>query len=182
MGNTQKYVALLRGINVGKHKVPMADLRNEMEGMGFDAVKTLLNSGNVVFETKKVPESELEEKISMQLEAFFGFPIPVMVRTRQAIRQIISDNPFEGIEVDKNTRLYVSFLKTAIKQAPFDIPKASSDSSFRIIACKPAEVVSVLDLSISNTPNAMDMLEKSFGKDITTRNWNTVLKIGRLME
>ena len=77
----EKYVAFLRGINVGgHHKVPMADLRKELEKLGFENVETLLNSGNIIFEAISNNEGNLEKKISAHLEKSFGFPIPTVIR------------------------------------------------------------------------------------------------------
>ena len=63
--NSKKYVLLLRGINVGGNKkVPMAELKKALAALGFENIKTLLNSGNVVFETEQTPENKLVEKIN----------------------------------------------------------------------------------------------------------------------
>src|SRR5690606_24313583 len=102
----QKYLALLRGINVGgHHKVPMADLRENFTAMGFSKVKTLLNSGNVVFEGKDEQDPILEETISHHLTNSFGFQIPILVRKIEDIHTVVHKNPFDGIEMRKDLRL-----------------------------------------------------------------------------
>ncbi len=76
-----KYIAFLRGINVsGHHKVPMLQLRKEMEFLNFTKVSTLLNSGNIIFESNISNEEYLEKLISNHLEKTFGFPIPTIIR------------------------------------------------------------------------------------------------------
>jgi len=76
-----KYVAFLRGINVsGHHKVPMAELRKELTKLGFTNVITLLNSGNVIFESSSDDAELLEKTIAEHLEKVFGFQIPVLIR------------------------------------------------------------------------------------------------------
>jgi uncharacterized protein (DUF1697 family) len=173
----QKYLALLRGINVGgHHKVPMADLKEDFIAMGFREVKTLLNSGNVVFEGKAEQEPILEKKISQYLNDSFGFNIPILVRKIEDIHNLVDRNPFNGIEMHKDLRLYVTFLKV-LPREEFPLPWKSQDGSFQIFEIKDRMVFSVLDVSVSKTTDAMSMLEKSFGKDITTRNWNTLLKL-----
>jgi uncharacterized protein (DUF1697 family) len=108
----QIYVVLLRGINVGgHHKVPMGDLRNAFEEMGFSNIETLLNSGNVIFKGKSVQIETLEEDLGPHLQKCFGFPIPVLVRKAEEILEIIESYPFKNIKLNKDTRLYVSFLK-----------------------------------------------------------------------
>lgn len=110
MNKNITYVSFLRGINVGgNHKVPMAELRKEMTNLGFEKVATLLNSGNVIFETSPAPEDELEEAIGSHLRKVFGFPVPVLVRKSSVVLDLIQNNPFEQVEITQNTRLYISF-------------------------------------------------------------------------
>jgi len=177
MAEKKTYIALLRGINVGgHHKVPMADLRKMMEQIGFGNVKTLLNSGNVIFDAKPTEESSLESTIGEKLESEFGFPVPIMIRTADNMATLIESDPFAGIEVTKDIRLYVSFLKEE-PTAQIDIPWVADDGSYRILKVANRMICSVLDLSGSKTTKAMDNLEKIYGKNITTRNWNTLVKI-----
>ncbi|MGB7392865.1 MAG: DUF1697 domain-containing protein [Pricia sp.] len=170
----KKYVGFLRGINVGgHHKVPMAELRSELEKMDFKNVATILNSGNILFEATG---NKLEEKISKRLETVFGFPVPTLVRNFETIAGISDNNPFAPIEVSKDIRFYVSFLKNDTNPE-LALPWKSGDGSYEIIEKRNSTVFSVLDLSVSKTPKAMEALEKLYGKDITTRNWNTIARI-----
>ena len=173
----QKYVAFLRGINVGgHHKVPMAELRSEMINMQFGKVVTLLNSGNIIFEGGKEDLEKLEKKVSVQLEKVFGFPIPTLIREAEMINDLWNNNPFREERVSKDIRLYVSFIRKNV-DLDMQIPWASADGSYKIIANRNKTICSVLDLSVSKTPKAMEVLERYFGKDITTRNWNTIGRI-----
>lgn len=174
---TQKYIAFLRGINVGGHKkVPMADLKKTLADMGGENVITLLNSGNVIFDMDSDTEQNLEKRISQQLEQTFGFPIPVLIRTAEGIQYLFQTDPFKGVEVHKDIRLYVSFLRED-KQLNLPMPWSSEDGSFKILSDNDRSILSILDLSISGTPQAMEFLEKQYGKDITTRNWKTINRI-----
>jgi uncharacterized protein (DUF1697 family) len=175
--NPRRYVLLLRGINVGgNRKVPMAELRETLEGMGFGRVKTFLNSGNVVFDAPSEDEVALEERIAVRLAAVFGFPIPVLIRDAKDIGRLIDTDPFRTVEIHSEIRLYITFLKSEPSAVP-PVPWTSSDGSFRIVAIHGRAVCGVLDLSSGKTPEAMSSLERLFGKDITTRNWNTIQKI-----
>src|SRR5690554_4641792 len=108
-------VAFLRGINVGgHHKVPMAELKSTLADMGFSDIKTLLNSGNVVFTTSPTAIAALEEQMAEVLEKKFGFPIPVLIRKMEDIQQLVARKPFKDIEVHKDIRLYVTFLRNDI--------------------------------------------------------------------
>ena len=176
----QKFVALLRGINVGgHHKVPMAALRETLGNMGFQQVKTLLNTGNIWFEAGKEDEKGLAAKIAVQLENSFGFPIPVIIRRADNIKKIVEANPFSEVNRTPATRLYVSFLPHT-PRSKLSIPYISPDGSFTIISTIEHTVFSVLDLDKSKSVDAMKILEKEFGKNITTRNWNTVVKIAQM--
>jgi uncharacterized protein (DUF1697 family) len=173
----EKYVAFLRGINVGgHHKVPMADLRKELEKLGFENLTTLLNSGNIIFEAISNDEESLEKKISAQLEQSFGFPIPTIVRKSEMIYELLNSDPFKDVQLTKDIRLYVSFLQENV-QTKLKLPWTSSDNSYKIIGKIEKNILSVLDLSVSNTPKAMEDLERYFGRNITTRNWNTIKRI-----
>ncbi|MEL7835128.1 DUF1697 domain-containing protein [Fodinibius sp. Rm-B-1B1-1] len=179
MSKIQTYIALLRGINVGGyHKVPMADLRKEMKALGYTNVQTLLNSGNIIFDGDRDEEEKIGRKIGRHLENVFGFSIPVLVRTKETFSALYNADPFEDVEVTDDIRLYVSFLKE-VPQNQLNLPWISEDESFQIIAIRDKEVCSVLDLSVAKTPKGMDALEQLFGKEITTRNWNTVDRIAK---
>ncbi len=176
----QKYVAFLRGINVGGNKkVPMAELKKILEKIGLKNVKTLLASGNVVFEADSNKIDELQTSISSAIEKAFKFRVPVLLRSFSELQRLVALDPFKKITVTPQTRLYVTFLTEKVKD------KTSSNffppnNSFTILSKTKSEVFSVLDLSITGTPEAMGALEKEFGKEVTTRNWNTILKIAKL--
>ena len=170
----KKYVCFLRGINVGgHHKVPMAELRTELERMNFKNIGTILNSGNILFETS---ENNLEDKISERLETIFGFPVPTIVRDFEIIVNAADNSPFEHIAITKDIRFYVSFLKNNTSSGP-TLPWISEDFSFKIIEKRNKMIFSILNISQSKTPKAMEALERRYGKELTTRNWNTIERI-----
>jgi len=177
-----KYVAFLRGINVGgHHKVPMAEFRDELEKLKCNNVVTLLNSGNAIFDAKEDDIDTLEKKISGHLESAFGFPIPTILRKADMISELHDRDPFHDIELTKEIRLYVSFLQND-PEIELDLPWISDDGSFKIIDVRDKAILSILDLSVSKTPKAMEAVQKFFGKDITTRNWNTIKRVEKKLE
>lgn len=179
---TQNYVAFLRGINVGgHHKVSMADLQKELEKMDLKNIVTLLNSGNILFDVISEDEEKLEKTISIHLEKSFGFPIPTMIRKSEMIFELINYEPFKDIILTKDIRMYVSFLGNNTESL-MELPWISEDNSYRIISKIDKTICSVLDLSLSKTPKAMKALEKYYGRDITTRNWNTIKRIEKKLE
>ncbi len=182
MKNSVKYVAFLRGINVGgHHKVPMAELKKELQNLELENIVTLLNSGNIIFDSTIKSISSLEKKVSEHLEKSFGFSIPIIIRKSEMIYELVSNNPFKDVKLTKDIRLYVSFLRKN-NSTILKLPWKSSDNSYIITGKSDKTILSVLDLSVSGTPKAMETMEKFFGKDITTRNWNTIERIGKKLE
>ncbi|MFI5263042.1 MAG: DUF1697 domain-containing protein [Candidatus Kapaibacterium sp.] len=175
---TKRYVAFLRGINVGGNKkVPMEDLKKALASLGYKNISTLLNSGNAIFETTKGNSDNLTATIEEHLKKKFGFEIPTLVRTLDDITTLVNRDPFKGIEVTPQIRLYVSFLSEK-PHSKLKLPYQSSEKSYTIRSVSDGEVCSILTLS-GNTQSTdlMNILEKEFGKKITTRNWNTIVKI-----
>jgi len=174
-----KYVAFLRGINVGGNRpVSMGRLKQAFESLGFTNVRTLLASGNVLFETPSRNSGTLIKRIEEKLRTSIGYDIGTVVRSVGALRKLEDLNPFKGVPVTPATRLFVTFLsrrpKTGLK-----IPYESPDKSYRILHLTKGEVCSVLVLGPQWARNLrqMDILEREFGKQITTRSWNTVVRV-----
>lgn len=171
-----RYVAFLRGINVGGNKkVPMAELKTLMERHGFSEVKTLLASGNICFNAKEQKLDTLQPIV----EKHFGFTTDILIFNYSIIQEIIRFDPFRGVKMHDEISLYVTFYKNQSDRA-ITIPYTSEDKSFKIISSLKNVIFSVLDLNFSGTTDAMKILEKHHGKKITTRNYNTILKIGTL--
>lgn len=173
------YAAFLRGINVGgQNLVAMKRLSRAFESLDFKNVKTLLASGNVLFEARVANTDRLARKIEEKLKKTFGREIGTIVRTLEGLREFVDTQPFRGIKVTPRTRLFVTFLsekpKTGLK-----IPYQSPDKSFRILSRTDGEVCSVLTVGPQWAKNLreMNILEKEFGKKVTTRSWGTVDKV-----
>jgi uncharacterized protein (DUF1697 family) len=177
------YVAFLRGINVGGHKtVPMEKLKKAFESLRFKNVQTLLASGNIVFEAPLTSTAGLEKKIEKMLMSVFGHEISVLVRTIEELNRLNESQPFKEIDVTPQTRLYVTFLLEKVKSSLI-IPYVSPDKNFRILHASAREVCSALLLSpTSRTVDLMGIIEKEFGHNVTTRNWNTITRILKTQE
>jgi uncharacterized protein (DUF1697 family) len=177
--NNIKYCGFLRGINVGGHVlIKMADLKKVFEKMGFKNVRTILASGNIIFEAKKSDSKKLANEIETELKKNFKRDIKVMLRSINYLEKLQSEEPFKNIKVTPDTRRYVTLLAEKTKAHTITIPYASANGEFRIIHNTPWEVFSVVDLSKGKgTIDAMSILEKEFGSNITTRNWNTIERV-----
>jgi uncharacterized protein (DUF1697 family) len=175
------FVAFLRGINVGgNHKVPMAELKTFFEDMGFTDISTLLNTGNIIFTAKTDKSEAVRVQIESCLSELYKFKIPVLIRTEKQIKNIVDSNPFDTVLLSKAIKLYVTFVQHIANQ--IDLPYQSKDSSFQILKINDNAIFSFVDTSISQSTDAMLFLEKTFGKNCTTRNWNTLVKIDTLMK
>jgi len=178
----RKYVAFLRGINVGGHTVKMAELKKAFEALGFRNVRTILASGNVVFEVAGGDRAALARKIEAALGKRWGFDIPAAVRSAEDLQALVAADPFKGIVVTLETRLYITFLGEKTDSS-LKLPYSSPEKDVRIFRVSSGELASVLTLSPSRegpgrgTPELMTVLEKAFGKNVTTRNWNTIKKL-----
>ncbi len=177
---TCRYVAFLRGINVGGRVIIKMDaLREVLKAHGYANIRTILASGNVLFDTNPAEPELIAAEIERVLAKHFGREIGVIVRTLTEIQELVVDNPFAKIRVTPQTRLYVTFLsekRTGKFKTPYQTPKGD----FAILRVTIGEVISVVTLSEqARTTDAMKILETNFGRKITTRNWKTIQKIAR---
>ncbi|HVU75218.1 MAG TPA: DUF1697 domain-containing protein [Candidatus Paceibacterota bacterium] len=174
-----QYAAFLLGINVGSRTVKMADLKALMQREGYTNVSTVLASGNVVFCAPKQKPEVLAKKLEGLYEKKFGFAIGVIVRTMAEIEAMLAAEPFKKVKMTKDIRRYVTFRAEAGRGPA---PK-STHEGYSILKAGQRETYSVLDLStFAKTPDVMKLLGKTYGKKITTRNWNTIEKIAALAD
>jgi len=173
-----KYAAFLRGINVGGHVlVPMQELKQSFESLKFENVQTLLASGNIVFEALKAPTAALEQNIQEMLHRRFGHRIGVHVRKMEEMQRLFRSQPFKGIKITPQTRLYVTFL-SELSGSSRKVPHMPPGSNFRILSVSGKEVCSTLVLSPNTrTVHLMKILEKEYGSEVTTRNWNSIIRV-----
>ncbi len=174
------YVALLRGINVGGHKpVKMEELKGVFGSLGFAGVKTVLASGNVLFESPASDSTALARRIEEMLAKQLGHEVTVVVRSRREIEELAASDPFAGVALTPQTRLYVTFLAEGGSSRPLRAGKPPSPD-FSFVRVTPGEVCSVLTLTpATGTTELMSFLDRELGRASTTRNWNTVLKLLR---
>jgi uncharacterized protein (DUF1697 family) len=172
------YVSFLRGINnIGSKTVKMEKLKRILETNGFQNVKTILASGNIIFETTISETSTLITEIEKQLKKKLGYKVSVVLRTLDELQLLIKSNPFKQIKITPRTKLLLTFLpeKPVIR---LKIPYKSPDKDFTVIRIVGKEIYSVVNLLPNKRPyRIISFLEKEFGKKITNRNWSTIMKI-----
>jgi uncharacterized protein (DUF1697 family) len=174
-----RYAALLRGINVGGNKmIKMVTLRATFVSLGFENVKTYINSGNLAFDTAETDDGKLANRIHDAIQSEFGFDISVMVRSIAEIGQIIDRNPFIGqFENDKD--VHVFFLNEDLTAAQRALMLGQSTEN-EIYAVFDRHVISMLKISILDSAVGKGFIDKKLKVGATARNWRTVQKLAEL--
>lgn len=178
---TTTYAALLRGVNVGgSRKLPMADLRTLMTGLGHDGVRTHLQSGQAVFTAGHGDEGSLAAELAGAIEERFGFAVDVIVRDHAYLRAVAEACPFPAAELEAR-QLHVTYLSapvTADRYAGVDAP-AHLPEEFRL-GDRCLYLYAPEGLGRSKLAEALSRPRHTKGMISTTRNWNTVLKLVEL--
>jgi uncharacterized protein (DUF1697 family) len=174
-----RYAALLRGINVGGNKkIPMAALRELMQGLGYPDVVTHLQSGNAVFSSPEQPPQTLAGGIAERIASEFAMDVKVVIRTGSELADVIKRSPLPG-GPENPSRFFVAFLAAApspeavaaLESLSFDPDQLWISGAEAFLWCP----VGAADTKLTN-----NFLEKRLGVTATSRNWNTVRKLAEL--
>jgi uncharacterized protein (DUF1697 family) len=175
-----KAIAFLRAVNVGgTGKIAMADLKSLAADIGLGDPKTLLQSGNLVFEAGGKSPAALETMLEREVEARLGLKTDFMVRTGSALKQIISRNPFPVEAKNDPARLHVFFLKTETTAAAVAALNAAIRGREKAIGTGRDIYISFPD-GMGESKLTIPMLQKHLGTRGTARNWNTVNKLAEM--
>ena len=165
------YVALLRGINVGGHqKVPMAQLRALLTGLGYRDVRTLLQSGNVVFRSPPTAPAVLERAITDAIAASLGLTVAVLVRTGEELAAVVAANT---LPTHEPARFLVLFLAAPVPPPELDLPAYAPEQ----VQFADREVYLYCANGILESGLAKVLTDRRLGTAVTARNWNTVTKL-----
>ena len=174
-----RYVALLRGINVGgRNKIKMEKLRDMFSSLDFENVKSYIASGNVAFDTRKLNNLKLAEKIAKAIEKEFSLAIKVLVRSRSEIEKIIENNPFEG-QYENEKDLHVFFLDEEVPKEKREL-LLSNNSEKEKFAVQDLEIFVLLKVGFLESLVGKSYIDKKLKIPTTARNWRTVKKIAEL--
>lgn len=178
-----RYIALLRGINVGGRAiVSMADLRALLADMGFKAPRTLLQSGNAVFDVAGRPSAaSLEKKLEIQAKERFGHPIDFMLRSADEWRELIRRNPFPREAAEDPAHTLVMVLKTAPAAAALEALQAEYQGP-ESMHLDDRQLYLLYPEGIGRSRLTNVRLERALGCSGTARNWNTVLKLAGCLD
>lgn len=166
------YIALLRGINVGGHKkLKMADLKLLFEELGFEAVTTYIQSGNVVFTAKK--GNGLAERISKEIEKRFGWEVPVLVKTADAIAEILKDCPFDDT---KKAEAYFMLLASPPEEKLMEAVREINYPNEEFVLTAKCVYI-YFGNGYGNAKLNNNLFEKKLKVAATTRNYRTLAKL-----
>ncbi|MCM0678765.1 DUF1697 domain-containing protein [Micromonospora phytophila] len=174
-----RYVALLRGVNVGAAKVGMADLRRLVTDLGHDDVKTYLQSGNVVFGSTVRDAEELARGIERAITDELGLRVPVLVRSGREMAAVADGNPYADRE-DDPTRLLVAFLATAPAKSTVDALMVPGGENVAFTVTGREVYLHYPDGGYGRSKFTNAYLEKKLGVVATTRNWRSVRALAEL--
>jgi uncharacterized protein (DUF1697 family) len=172
-----RYVALLRGINVGgRNKVAMPALRACCESLGHNRVVTYIQSGNVVFDAAKGTPARLARGLSDALDAMLGLRIDVVVRSAAELQRVTTTNPFPTEGVDPTT-LHVLFLASTPTAAAVEVLAATHFPPNEYVVRGDDVFLRAPDgIGRTRLPN----FDKVLGTVATGRNWRTVLTLAEM--
>lgn len=176
-----RYVALLRGINVGGHVVRMEDLRRHFEALGYSRVETVIASGNVVFETRAKGGRALELRVERALEGALGYAVATFVRTVPDLAEVVAGSPFDlGVE-PPGAVVYASFVRDDVDAATrAAIEAISTDND---VARVGPRVIYSLRRERGKASEVFGVkMGKLLGRETTSRNMTTVAAIVRKYE
>lgn len=174
-----RFVALLRAVNVGGRKMPMAELRALCEEIGLEGVETYIQSGNLIFEASRV-ESELETKLEEAIAERFGFRSEAVVRSEGEWWRLVASNPFVTESKREPNRVLVGLAKSKL-----------ADGSAKAIAAKAAAGERVEEAGgalwfhypdgVGRSKLTPSLIDRLAGSPVTARNWRTVEKLAELV-
>jgi uncharacterized protein (DUF1697 family) len=170
-------VAFLRGINVGGHnKVAMSDLRELCESLGLSDVRSVLQSGNLVFRGQRLSDAALESRLESASAARLGVSADYVVRTGDELARIVARNPFPEEAKDDPSHLLVMFLKDTPSPKEVDALRAAIKGR-EVVAGDGKHLYLVYPDGIGSSKLTGALIERILGVKGTARNWNTILKL-----
>lgn len=168
-----RYAAFLRGVSPMNAKMP--ELKQAFESAGFTEVKTLLSSGNVVFNSRAASPASLQRKAEAAMLDQLGQAFLTIVRPVDALRELLASDPYKAFRLSPAAKRIVTFLREPpIKKLKLPIEFEGA----RILTMRDGEVFSAY-VRNPKGPVFMALIERTYGKEVTTRTWDTVAKAAK---
>jgi uncharacterized protein (DUF1697 family) len=168
-----RYAAFLRGVSPMNAKMP--ELKQAFEAAGFTNVKTVLASGNVAFDARRTSDASLERAAEAAMLEHLGQAFMTIVRPVDELRVLLVTDPYREFRVSPSAKRIVTFLRAA-PPAKLELPIERDGA--RLLTVRGREVFSAY-LPTPKGPVFMTLIERTFGKEVTTRTWDTVGKVAR---
>jgi uncharacterized protein (DUF1697 family) len=170
------YIALLRGINLGtRRKIRMADLRELVESLGHENVRTHILSGNVLFESRRRAVADLEDELERAIRKRCGFDVAVLIRTAEDLAEVVEHNPLPQATAE-GARLFVLFLDRKPSRERLD-EIDPDDFKPEEFAVGDRVIYAWFRQGLQGSKLAGALSDKRLGVTVTNRNWNTVTKL-----
>ncbi|GAB2458142.1 hypothetical protein GCM10011375_07230 [Hymenobacter qilianensis] len=170
------YIALLRGINVGGHRVTMEVLRRLFTELGFANVRTYIQTGNVFFDAPVQDRALLTARIEQHLEQALGYAVPTFLRSPEELEHLLVLNPFSHLTVTDDMRLCLMFL-TDSAPTGLVLPLRSPKGDMEIVHLTDHEAFVIWHIIDGRAPATLSFLDKTLGRRTTTRFFPTAAKI-----
>lgn len=171
----KRWAAFLRGVMPTNARMP--ELKAAFETAGFANVVTVLGSGNVVFDAKVAREARLEERAETAMQQRLGRSFPTIVRSVDDLRALLEADPFRAWRVPAGAKRVVTFLRHAPARVPA-LPVEQDGACIYGLVGREAFTAYVASAS-ARGPVFMQLIERTLGKDVTTRTWDTLDKVVR---
>lgn len=176
-----KYIALLRGINVGGNSIiKMADLKSVFEKEGLKNVSTYINSGNVLFETEENDQVKLEKILENAVLKNFKINNPIVVISDKEFRTVVNEIP-KNWKMDEDIRKYIAFVKKPYKSSDVTKDMELKEGIDFVTEGQGAVYMSTVLEGITKSKLSRMSTKESY-KFITIRNFNTVQKLLQLID
>lgn len=174
------YAALLRGIGPANPNMRNEHLRRVFEDLGFQGVRSVISSGNIVFESDDTDPAAMETLLEEAWPRGLGFRSTTIIRSEEQFAALADADPFAGLEHGAETYLLVTFFKHP-PEIDLTFPYEPPGASFRVVGYVEGGLATVTDATDGPTPDAVAWVEKQFGKETTSRSWLTVHRILKKM-
>jgi uncharacterized protein (DUF1697 family) len=166
-------IAMLRGVNVGGNAIKMERLRAAFEDLGFSAVRTYVQSGNVILEAAQGSPAALSRKIEERILRECDLSVPVILKTSKAMEHVVRANPFVKDKTIDQSKLHVALLSDTPPKTAVEVlePLAAKSERFRVLN---QEIYLYCPDGYGRTKLSNNAIERKLSVVATTRNWRTV--------
>ena len=174
-----KLVALLRAVNVGGRKLPMAELSALCEGLGWSEIRTYIQSGNLVFEADAAPAA-LEAQLEKALSARFGFEVPVVIRTSPQWKALVASNPFAKESETEANWVLAGLSKAKLDPGAAAAIQAKAASGERVVQAGEA-LWFHYPAGVGTSKLTPALIDRAAGSAVTARNWRTIIMLNEML-